>query len=141
MDHSMGAGHWLWQAGINQTTRYGDFGPKSGQKVNAHRMAYLLHHGVLPEGVVRHTCHVQLCVNPAHLIAGTKADNQKDMVEAGRSLKGSKNSASKLKEEFIPMIRQRYFLQGQSLTNLAKEFGVTKQAIAAVVNGKTWKHA
>ena len=41
--------------------------------------------------VARHTCHQHWCVNPRHLLSGTPADNSRDMVEAGRSLRGTRN--------------------------------------------------
>jgi hypothetical protein len=51
----------------------------------AHRAAFQLSGGVIPPGqLVRHLCHNTLCCNPAHLAAGTHADNMHDMALAGR---------------------------------------------------------
>lgn len=56
-----------------------------GQYVEAHRLSFILYKGAIPLGhVVRHTCDNRRCVNPAHLIVGTPADNVKDMVERNR---------------------------------------------------------
>lgn len=52
-----------------------------------HRVMYELFHK-LPElhwkEVIRHTCDVKCCVNPAHLIKGTQAENIGDTLERGR---------------------------------------------------------
>ena len=51
---------------------------KSGRYV--HRDVYEAVKGPIPKGfLVRHTCDVRLCVNPDHLVLGTKRDNILDV--------------------------------------------------------------
>lgn len=73
---------WLWKAGTNNTG-YGSF-RYGGKADGAHRISYLLAHGVMPN-VCRHTCDNPSCVNPSHLLDGTQKDNMRDYVERGKS--------------------------------------------------------
>lgn len=67
---------WLWAAVINRSTGYGSFYPKHGETVGAHRYAYELANGSIPDGYqVHHRCHTRACVRPDHLIATTRAAN------------------------------------------------------------------
>ena len=52
----------------------------NGRQVAAYRFVYCVLTGsVLTEDqVVRHRCHTRRCVNPEHLIEGTRADNKRD---------------------------------------------------------------
>ncbi len=51
----------------------------------AHRVAYELATGPIPEGmVVCHRCDTPACINPDHLFVGTQQDNIADMHRKGR---------------------------------------------------------
>lgn len=77
----------IWIAGRDDSG-YGAYTPKGGRRTRAHRHAYTLVKGEIPDGlVVRHTCDRRACVNPEHLILGTHADNMNDARIRGR-LKG-----------------------------------------------------
>jgi anaerobic ribonucleoside-triphosphate reductase activating protein len=72
-----GAGCWLWKAG-KQSQGYGGFWYK-GHTQQAHRVAWELANGSIPEGlVVCHRCDNPGCVRPAHLFLGTVEDNNSD---------------------------------------------------------------
>jgi hypothetical protein len=61
---------WPWKAGTNYKG-YGQF-QLGRENMAAHRFAYVLHHGEIPEGhQVHHTCDNKGCQNPAHLEALT----------------------------------------------------------------------
>ncbi len=76
-------GCWLW-LGSKMNAGYGKIN-FSGKRWLVHRMAYMLTYGPIPEGkLVLHRCDNRLCVNPAHLYAGTHFDNVHDMMERQR---------------------------------------------------------
>lgn len=69
---------WLWRG--QQSGGYGKL-KHGGKWYSAHRLSFELHYRELKEGeVVRHLCNVSLCVNPEHLTAGTKKQNEYDKV-------------------------------------------------------------
>jgi len=77
-------GCWEWKRG--KSSGYGRVrvGGKRGQVYRAHRLAYELVNGPIPDGaVVMHACDNPPCINPAHLIVGTQGENIAD-----RDLKG-----------------------------------------------------
>lgn len=78
-----GPGCWLW-TGADKPQGYGCV-HVDGSTRTAHRIAYELAVGPIPEGaVVMHLCDVPKCVNPAHLRVATQGENVRDMVEKGR---------------------------------------------------------
>lgn len=78
---------WTWMRGTFRKG-YGEFRWK-GRSWLAHRVAYLLTHGVLTPGLnVLHTCDNPPCVNPAHLYEGTCQQNSDDMVARNRQARG-----------------------------------------------------
>ena len=77
---------WLWQGTTIPRNGYGTFWHADlKQMVTAHRGAYLITHGAIPDGLeVMHSCDVRLCQNPAHLKLGTHLENMQDMQAKGR---------------------------------------------------------
>jgi hypothetical protein len=128
-------GCWLWQ-GTKTTFGYGVF---SGRP--AHRVAYALTHGPIPDGLcVRHSCDNPPCVNPAHLSVGTLADNRADCVARNRQAKGSVNGRAKLTERDVQLVRAFYAEGVLTVTELSLMFGVSRRAIRLALDGKKWKH-
>ncbi len=130
-------GCWLWLGtlvkGYGQTSMH-------GKVVKAHRASYVLAFGEIPGGLcVCHTCDVPACVRPDHLFLGTQGDNAKDKVLKGRSMRGERGSHAKLTEKAVYYIRAS-FAKGEDALCLAKRFGVTRETVYHIVNGRTWKH-
>lgn len=131
---------WIWNG--HTGGEYGLFQPggKGSPHIGAHRFAYSMAHGVMPE-VVLHTCDTPRCVNPAHLRGGTYADNTADMIAKGRRgnprALGDKNYNTKLSPDDVRAIRQR---KGESAGSVGRDFGVNHKAILAIWRGITWTH-
>lgn len=139
---------WLWKASTYRDG-YGMFGktegPKQPKNYRAHRMAWILTYGDIPDGLyVCHRCDNRLCCNPTHLFLGTAKENHQDMLNKNRQTKigarGELNGSAKLTEADVIEIRRRYVPYKYGSPRLAKEYGVTKGAIEFIVHGHTWKH-
>ncbi len=58
---------WMWTAG-RFLTGYGQFKQAGGRTTYAHRVAWELDIGPIPDGLhLHHRCGVRRCVNPSHL--------------------------------------------------------------------------
>jgi hypothetical protein len=102
---------------------YGKFTVR-GRTMNAARATYLLFYGFNSLDGGReacHTCDTPLCVRPDHLFAGTHAENMRDGVRKGRF-------ANRLKPEYWRGLLDR-LESGESKNALAREYGITRQAI------------
>ncbi len=94
IDKSAGPdGCWLWAASAN-VKGYGQFAITGSDRVDgrrrmmlAHRMAYLLSKGPIPDGLlVMHSCDCPPCCNPRHLSVGTPYENTHDAINKKRPI-------------------------------------------------------
>jgi hypothetical protein len=81
-----------WQAGRDKNG-YGKHW-LAGKTVRAHRVAWELAHGPIPDGMgVLHRCDNPPCVADEHLFLGTNQDNTADRDAKGRQARGDANGA------------------------------------------------
>lgn len=112
-----------------------------GKIVLAHVYSFVSEYGPLEPGmIVRHTCDNKWCVNPAHLLSGTRKDNAQDAVERNRfnPMKGKQHYAARYEVADIIAMREEYATGQISAKDLAAKYGGSKATILQIVNGKTW---
>lgn len=122
---------WTWLA-AKSPRGYGVFG---WEERAAHRASYRLLVGPIPDGrVIRHTCDNPSCVNPAHLLPGTVADNIHDAVERHRNIRADTHPNRKLSAAKVREILK----SDETSAVLAARFGVSETVIQFVRRGETW---
>jgi hypothetical protein len=123
---------WLWLGCANKDG-YGE-AHWFGHKRLAHQVAYEIATGKpWPAPLIsRHTCHVRLCVNPGHIIPGTRPENMRDMVEAGRACCGARRANSKLSATERLEARELR-RQGWTLRAIGERFGVNESRAFRVI--------
>lgn len=140
-------GCWIWKGHIHSKTGYGTFGLGSGsakRTETAHNVAWILAFGNIPTGL--HVCHNcpggdnRACVRPDHLFLGTPGENNADRDRKGRTARGERNSHAKLTETDVLAIRARWDPGKRNQAAIARDYGVTKVCVQAIVTRHTWKH-
>lgn len=151
---------WIWK-GKKYRNGYGQ--AYGGRRPNgktferlAHRMAYELAFGTIPEGLcVCHKCDNRLCCNPDHLFLGTQKENLQDMVKKGRAVKaedswthkqpervrrGMTHHTTRISDDDVRHIRARWAQGNISYAELGREMNLSSGAIWNIVNNVTWRH-
>lgn len=108
-----------------------------GRMRAAHRLFYERYNGPIPDGmIVRHSCDNPGCVNPDHLLVGTKLDNSRDMVERGRSCKndGERNPSARLTADQARAI----FVDPRNQGAIAAAYGIHRTTVNLIKCGKSW---
>jgi len=140
-----GPGCWEWTG--FRSRKYGRVYtgsiPGFPHNTNAHRMSWIIaNEGLaIPSGMfVCHHCDNPACVRPDHLFLGDNLANMRDKVAKGRHGRGETSPLSRLTEEQVRSIRERYAAGSVFYRDLAAEYGVTITHVAHIVVGKRWKH-
>lgn len=130
---------WPFAKGGNPKFRYGTL-YFDGRVHAAHRVSFFLAYGHWPTPIARHTCDTPACVNPRHIIEGTKLDNSNDMMERKRNRQpsGERNGNAKLTAETVTRIRAEYPKHTQQA--IADTFGIDQTTVSDIVLRKVWKH-
>ena len=125
---------WIWKAS-RRKFGYGQIGIYHDGRirvVQAHRLSWELHHGMIPDGLfVCHQCDNPPCVNPAHLFLGTPADNSADAQWKGRTVQ----IAPQFTLDQVKDIRRRY-RAGETRAAIASSFGVGAHFITPLTLGR-----
>lgn len=138
---------WEW-TGYRSPLGYGRFNLTGTKPVLAHRFAWELQHGPIPDGlVVCHHCDNPRCVRPDHLFLGTQRDNLLDMGRKGRRrgtfssarTSGEANRAAKLTVEEVRRIRDLAPMLPH--IEIAAMFNICKTHVSKIVRRRTWKTA
>lgn len=130
-------GCWIWIGNIG-TNGYGRISVDNKLQ-SVHRVAYEFYRGQIPPGLVlMHTCDVRCCINPDHLVPGTKLENTADMMAKGRnkwwSRPGASNPAAKVSEDVVRHIRA-WTMTAEAY---AEMYGLNRTTVSRIRNGHTW---
>jgi len=132
-------GCWEWQGALTHRG-YGvkrNLVPELGEKhnVHVHRMAWMLEHGDIQEGMlVCHVCDNRRCCNVKHLFLGTPAQNMEDKIAKGRGVNPPIVPLRFTAEDAARMTELS--AQGLSYRSIAKLFQTTHGMIRRVVQGE-----
>jgi len=118
---------WPWKGKLNAKDGRPYFTVEGKRRPS---YAYILetYTGEAQEGrIIRHTCDNPICCSPHHLLWGTHQDNMNDMKERERH---------GLPKTVIRAI-QRLLANGRSHRTIAELYGVSRETITAIHNGRT----
>lgn len=135
---SRGPDCWEWKS--KTINRYPSFSI-GGKNYKAHRVAYSMYVGQIPEGMcILHKCDNVKCVNPSHLFVGTQNDNMLDRKAKGREAdtKGSKNGNAKINQ-----FQARVIFHLATWGNISQEaigliFGIHHCSVSRIKYGRQW---
>lgn len=130
----------IWPWARNQKTGYGILPSLSFSPVVSRHVCFV-RHGPPPslDHETAHRCGKghEGCVNGAHLRWATKSENQLDRIAHDTHTRGTRNSNAVLNEDAVHDIRAQ-LKSGVPEVALAAKYGVVKETIYAVRDGKTW---
>ena len=127
MSKLVAQGDCLVFTGSLTTKGYGTFHFK-GKTCLAHRVAFELHHGREPTGLLMHSCDNPACCNVEHLSEGDDMMNQRDCISKGRKrTKLTRGQADEIRNSTL------------SQRKLAVIYGVSPRLIFNIKGGTAWQ--
>lgn len=118
---------WPW-LGACVTDGYGTIAYEGREIYATHRLAYILEHGKVPNGLwVLHTCDNPPCCNPKHLYAGTSINNIQDRIDRKRG--GEKLTPEQVEEIKMDQRKQKL---------IAKDHGISQSMVSRIKQGHRW---
>lgn len=121
-------------------------------KFDGRRQGYPVHRLVLEhhlgrslgaEEVTRHSCDNPPCVNPAHLLVGSQADNIRDRDARQRRVApvGEEHGCAILTDDLVTRARETYDA-GFTVVEIIVILGLTidRSTLSLAVSGRTWRH-
>ncbi|MGW5239481.1 HNH endonuclease [Monashia sp. NPDC004114] len=125
-------GCWVWHGATNNHG-YARMVLRGGRYVYAHRATFAATWGeVAADAVLRHSCDNPRCIRPDHLIAGTQADNLRDMAVKGRG-------TVKISNADVPRVRA-LVASGMTQRAVAARFGVAPCTVSHIVTGRNRRY-
>ncbi len=125
--------------GVKSKAGYGLAQWKDASSPSAHRIAWEVERGAIPEGMqVLHRCDNPSCVLVDHLFLGTVRDNMVDMASKGRQRgpRGVDHWKAKLDAEAVLAIRA----DPRSLRQTAAAYGIDYTVVSKIRRGTMWRH-
>lgn len=131
-------GCWLWDK--PHGFGYGRLRWNGGRSRSAHVVSWEMANGPVPPGLyVCHKCDTPPCVRPDHLFLGTAGDNVRDCSAKGRISRGEHRPHHKITASDVMTIRGLK-ASGRSSYLLARQFGISRPMVMAIVHRRRWKH-
>lgn len=120
-------------------------GVKKAHRV--HRLVAEAFHPDRPEthNIVNHlngvkTCNTSINLEWTTIFGNVQHAKATGLIGKSVALRGSKHPCSKLTEEKVNLIRKRRYEDGDTISEIAEEFGIAKPTVIHICLRRTWTH-
>lgn len=113
------------------------------KKVEVHRWTYCIKNNVDyfdKSWVARHTCNTRSCINPEHIVSGTRSENARDARSYSKSTKLKEENVREIIEKFLEVEAWPIGSKAVFSQKYAEKFDVSISSVHNIVfRRKTWK--